>query len=158
MDETIYSASSRFTVRAIVLACYATVTAGSMPVFTAPSSAASSQNGAADNPGDEVSLNFVNADLDSVVKVVSQTAGKNFIVDPRMKDTVDLVTEEPVTRSQAPESLGSILRMQGYTIVESNGFAKVVPETNARLQGSPTSVDAVGSCGDGQVMTQVFRL
>lgn len=153
MNETMHNASSRLTVRAIVLACCAAMVAGSMPVYAAPPSAASAQGG---NPGDEVSLNFVNADLDSVVKAVGQATGKNFIVDPRVKGTVNLVTEKPVTRAQALESLGSILRMQGYAIVEGNGFTKVVPEADAKLQGSP--VGNVSARGGEQVVTQVFRL
>ncbi|CAJ0813810.1 type II secretion system secretin GspD [Ralstonia flaminis] len=159
MNETMHNASSRLTVRAIVLACCATMVAGSMPVFAAPpASAPASQNGNPGSTGDEVSLNFVNADLESVVKAVGQATGKNFIVDPRVKGTVNLVTEKPVTRSQALESLGSILRMQGYAIVEGNGFTKVVPEADAKLQGSPTSVGAAGARGGEQVVTQVFRL
>lgn len=137
MNETMHNASSRPAVRAIVLACCAAMVAGSMPVYAAPPSATSAQSGNPGNPGDEVSLNFVNADLDSVVKAVGQATGKNFIVDPRVKGTVNLVTEKPVTRAQALESLGSILRMQGYAIVEGNGFTKVVPEADAKLQGSP---------------------
>ncbi|WP_296224711.1 type II secretion system secretin GspD [Ralstonia sp. UBA689] len=158
MNETMHNASSRLTVRAIVLACCATMVAGSMPVYAAPPSAASAQSGNPGNPGNEVSLNFVNADLDSVVKAVGQATGKNFIVDPRVKGTVNLVTEKPVTRAQALESLGSILRMQGYAIVEGNGFTKVVPEADAKLQGSPTSVGNAGARGGEQVVTQVFRL
>lgn len=155
MNETMYNAAFRLTVRAIVLACCAAMVGGSMPVYAAPPS---TQNGNPVNPGDEVSLNFVNADLDSVVKAVGQATGKNFIVDPRVKGTVNLVTEKPVTRAQALESLGSILRMQGYAIVEGNGFTKVVPEADAKLQGSPTSVGAAGARGGEQVVTQVFRL
>ncbi|ANA33244.1 type II secretion system secretin GspD [Ralstonia mannitolilytica] len=156
MNETMHNASSRPAVRAIVLACCAAMVAGSMPVYAAPPSAASAQNGNPGNPGDEVSLNFVNADLDSVVKAVGQATGKNFIVDPRVKGTVNLVTEKPVTRAQALESLGSILRMQGYAIVEGNGFTKVVPEADAKLQGSP--VGNASARGGEQVVTQVFRL
>lgn len=161
MNETMHNASSRLTVRAIVLACCATMVAGSMPVYAAPPSAASAQSGnpgSPDTQGNEVSLNFVNADLESVVKAVGQATGKNFIVDPRVKGTVNLVTEKPVTRAQALESLGSILRMQGYAIVEGNGFTKVVPEADAKLQGSPTSVGSAGGRGGEQVVTQVFRL
>ncbi len=158
MNETMQNASSRLTVRAIVLACCAAMVAGSMPVYAAPPSATSAQSGNPGNAGDEVSLNFVNADLESVVKAVGQATGKNFIVDPRVKGTVNLVTEKPVTRSQALESLGSILRMQGYAIVEGNGFTKVVPEADAKLQGSPTSVGNAGARGGEQVVTQVFRL
>jgi general secretion pathway protein D len=106
---------------------------------------------------DQVVLNFVNADLDSVVKAVGQATGKNFVIDPRVKGTVNLVTEQPVSRAQALETLGSVLRMQGYAMVESNGFTKVVPEADAKLQGSPTVIGAGSSRGD-QVVTQVFRL
>ncbi|CAG9174595.1 type II secretion system secretin GspD [Cupriavidus pampae] len=106
---------------------------------------------------DQVVLNFVNADLDSVVKAVGQATGKNFVIDPRVKGTVNLVTEQPVSRSQALETLGSVLRMQGYAMVESNGFTKVVPEADAKLQGSPTVIGGAAGRGD-QVVTQVFRL
>ncbi|CAG9170284.1 type II secretion system secretin GspD [Cupriavidus pinatubonensis] len=106
---------------------------------------------------DQVVLNFVNADLESVVKAVGQATGKNFVIDPRVKGTVNLVTEQPVSRAQALETLGSVLRMQGYAMVESNGFTKVVPEADAKLQGSPIVVGGGGGRGD-QVVTQVFRL
>lgn len=106
---------------------------------------------------DQVVLNFVNADLESVVKAVGQATGKNFVIDPRVKGTVNLVTEQPVSRAQALETLGSVLRMQGYAMVESNGFTKVVPEADAKLQGSPTVIGGGVGRGD-QVVTQVFRL
>ncbi|SDD18041.1 type II secretion system protein D (GspD) [Cupriavidus sp. YR651] len=106
---------------------------------------------------DQVVLNFVNADLDSVVKAVGQATGKNFVIDPRVKGTVNLVTEQPVSRAQALETLGSVLRMQGYAMVEGNGFTKVVPEADAKLQGSPIVIGQGGSRGE-QVVTQVFRL
>ncbi|AZG13106.1 MULTISPECIES: type II secretion system secretin GspD [Cupriavidus] len=106
---------------------------------------------------DQVVLNFVNADLESVVKAVGQATGKNFVIDPRVKGTVNLVTEQPVSRAQALETLGSVLRMQGYAMVESNGFTKVVPEADAKLQGSPTVIGGGAGRGD-QVVTQVFRL
>ncbi|WP_066736846.1 type II secretion system secretin GspD [Cupriavidus sp. D384] len=109
------------------------------------------------NNRDQVVLNFVNADLESVVKAVGQATGKNFVIDPRVKGTVNLVTEQPVSRAQALETLGSVLRMQGYAMVESNGFTKVVPEADAKLQGSPTVIGAGAGRGD-QVVTQVFRL
>jgi len=106
---------------------------------------------------DQVVLNFVNADLESVIKAVGQATGKNFVIDPRVKGSVNLVTEQPVSRAQALQTLGSVLRMQGYAMVESNGFTKVVPEADAKLQGSPTVIGAGGGRGE-QVVTQVFRL
>ncbi len=106
---------------------------------------------------DQVVLNFVNADLDSVVKAVGQATGKNFVIDPRVKGTVNLVTEQPVSRAQALETLGSVAACRATPMVESNGFTKVVPEADAKLQGSPIVAGGGGGRGD-QVVTQVFRL
>ena len=40
---------------------------------------------------DVVTLNFVNADIEGVVKAVSEITGKNFVLDPRVKGTVNIV-------------------------------------------------------------------
>ncbi|MFA7269721.1 MAG: hypothetical protein WC073_10295, partial [Sterolibacterium sp.] len=45
---------------------------------------------------DKVTLNFVNADIDTVTKAVSQITGKNFLLDPRVKGTVNVVSSKPV--------------------------------------------------------------
>ena len=42
-------------------------------------------------------LNFVNADIDAVVRAIGQYTGRTFVVDPRVKGTLSLVTERPVT-------------------------------------------------------------
>jgi general secretion pathway protein D len=126
--------------RAVVLLCGLSLLAPA-PLWAQPSQQPPQPNdiGSRSNR-DQVVLNFVNADLESVVKAVGQATGKNFVIDPRVKGTVNLVTEQPVSRAQALETLGSVLRMQGYAMVESNGFTKVVPEADAKLQGSPTVV------------------
>src|SRR4051812_35096402 len=119
---------------AVVMAC-SVATLVPAPAF-AQGSKTQAPADASPRGRDQVVLNFVNADLDAVVKAVGQATGKNFVIDPRVKGTVNLVTEEPVSRAQALATLGSVLRMQGYAMVESNGFIKVVPEADAKLQGS----------------------
>jgi len=44
---------------------------------------------------DTVTLNFVNADIDAVVKAVSEITGRNFIVDPKIKGTVNIISARP---------------------------------------------------------------
>jgi len=108
-----------------------------------------------------VTLNFVNADIEAVVRAIGQYTGRTFVIDPRVKGTMTLVTERPVTRRQAYEELLSALRLQGYTLVESadaGGVARVLLEADAKLQGGRvTSSPAAMPRGD-QVVTQVFRL
>ncbi|MGV3743349.1 MAG: type II secretion system secretin GspD [Burkholderiaceae bacterium] len=110
----------------------------------------------AQDPGtNQASLNFVNADIDSVVKAIGHYTNTNFIIDPRVKGTINLVSEKPVTKAQAFQLLTSALRMQGYAVVAADGFTKVVPEADAKLQAGPIQS---GQIKGGQVATQVFRL
>jgi len=103
----------------------------------------------------EANLTFVGADIESVIKAIGHYTGTTFIVDPRVKGTINLVTEKPVTKQQAFDLLTSTLRLQGYAVVAANGFTKVVPESDGKLQAGPTQV--AGVRGD-QIATQIYRL
>jgi general secretion pathway protein D len=100
-------------------------------------------------------LNFVGADIESVVKAIGHYTGNTFIIDPRVKGQINLVSEKPLTKEQAFKLLASTLRLQGYAIVTADGYTKVVPEADAKLQAGPTQVSTVK--GD-QIATQIYRL
>jgi general secretion pathway protein D len=94
-----------------------------------------------------------------VIKAVGHYTGMTFIIDPRVKGTLTLVSERTLTKAQAFALLTSALRLQGYAVVTGDGYAKVVPEAEAKLQSSPTQVGVGGSRVHGdQVATQVYRL
>jgi general secretion pathway protein D len=103
----------------------------------------------------KASFNFVNADIESVIKAIGDYANVTFIIDPRVKGTLTLVSEKSLTKAQSLQLLASVLRMQGYAVVNANGYSKVVPESDAKLQGSVVSPNAAR--GD-QVATQIFHL
>ncbi|HTN48077.1 MAG TPA: type II secretion system secretin GspD [Burkholderiaceae bacterium] len=107
---------------------------------------------------DSVMLNFVNADIDAVVRAIGQYTGRTFVIDPRVKGTLSLVTERPVTKQQAFEQLLSALRLQGFTIVQTGNVMRVVPEADAKLQGGTVVEPRSPSPGGDQLITQVFRL
>lgn len=109
---------------------------------------------AADEP---VTLNFTNADIEAVVKAVAEITGKSFIVDPRVKGTVTIVSARPIPRALVYPTLMSALRMQGITAVESDNVVRIVPETEARLQAGPVGSGAVTASGD-RLVTQVIPL
>src|SRR5947207_5931788 len=96
---------------------------------------------------DVVTLNFINADIEGVVKAVSEITGKNFVLDPRVKGTVNIVSARPVARALVYEIFLSALRLQGYAAVEERGMVQSVPEADAKLQP-----------GRGRGQTQVFTL
>jgi type II secretory pathway component GspD/PulD (secretin) len=80
--------------------------------------------GPADDP---VTLNFVNADIEAVVRAVSEITGRNFIVDPKVKGTINIISARPVPKSLVYPTLVSALRLQGFAVVEGNGVVKIVP-------------------------------
>ena len=107
---------------------------------------------------DRVTLNFVNAELDSVIKMIGQITGRNFIVDPRVKGTITVISSTPVAPAVAYQAFLSALRMQGFTVVESGTMMRIVPESEAKF----TAVPMVPSGGTAQtgdrLVTQVFQL
>jgi general secretion pathway protein D len=103
----------------------------------------------------QATLNFVGADIESVIKAIGHYTGNTFIIDPRVKGTINLVSEKPVNKTQALNLLGSALRLQGYALVKTDSVIKVVPEADAKVQAGPIQPNAVR--GD-QIATQIFRL
>lgn len=106
-------------------------------------------------------LNFVGADIESVVKAIGHYTGSTFIIDPRVKGQVTLVSEKPLTKEQAFKLLTSTLRLQGYAVVYADGYYKVVPESDAKLQPGPTQSvqnEKGESVRGDQVATQIYRL
>ncbi|HUX32018.1 MAG TPA: type II secretion system secretin GspD [Thiobacillus sp.] len=106
---------------------------------------------------DPIVLNFVNADIPSVIKAVGELTGKNFIIDPRVKGTVIITSARPVPRDQVYPILLSALRMQGFSAIEGHGVVKIVPEAEAKQNYSVTRGKQVNESGD-RIITQVYPL
>src|SRR5690606_14983927 len=90
-------------------------------------------------PGQNTMLNFVEADLQGVVRALARFTGRNFVVDPRVKGQLTLVSEAPVNPDTAYAMLLSALRMQGFAVVDVDGVSRVVPEADAKLLGAPVA-------------------
>ncbi|MGE6915764.1 type II secretion system secretin GspD [Achromobacter kerstersii] len=130
-----------------------------------------------------VSLNFVDTDIPAVLRALSLFTQRNFLVDPRVKGKLTLVSDRPVDSGQALSMLTGALRLQGFAIVDVDGVTRVVPEADAKLQGSavvgntrpatsvggapaggaargpvPVSAFAKGGGNSGEMLTRVFPL
>jgi len=111
------------------------------------------------NKEELVTLNFVNADIEAVARTLSTMSGRNLVVDPRVKGVISLSAENPVSASAAWNQFLAALRLQSFSVMESNGLYKIVPESEAKLQGGVTTIvpSTMGANG-GQVMTQIFNI
>jgi general secretion pathway protein D len=137
----LYDAGARFLRRGAALAL----------LIAVPLLAATTARGADD---DVVTLNFVNADIEAVVKAVSEITGRNFVLDPKIKGTVNIISARPIPKSLVYPTLLSALRLQGVAAIEGNGITKLVLETEAKMHGS--AVDGGG--GGDRLTTQVITL
>jgi type II secretory pathway component GspD/PulD (secretin) len=110
----------------------------------------------AQRSNEPVTLNFVNADIEAVARTMAAIIGRNIVVDPRVKGTINLSTERPVPPSVAYNQFLATLRLSGFTVVDAAGLLKVVPEADAKLQGGAVSVGP--PVAGNQIVTQIFRL
>jgi general secretion pathway protein D len=116
--------------------------------------------GAASDAGpDTVTLNFVNAEIEGVAKVMSEITGKHIIVDPRVKGVVNIISANPIPRDLVYDVLLSSLRLQGFAAVEGDDLIRIVPEGDAKLypitgNGQQTREPDRGD----QIQTRVFTL
>jgi general secretion pathway protein D len=104
-----------------------------------------------------VTLNFVNADIEAVTRAIGVMLNRQIIIDPRVKGTITVYSEQPVSVADAYRNYLAALRGLGFTVVESAGFLKVLPEPDAKVQAGSVAVETSNIRGD-QIITQIFRI
>jgi general secretion pathway protein D len=130
--------------------------APSTPNAATPSAASTPSAGVVRN-SDGVTLNFTNAEISEVARTMGVMTGRSIVVDPRVKGTMNLSSDKPLSTVAAYNQFLTALRLQGFTVVESAGISKVVPEADAKLQGG-TVTTSQARVGGNQILTQIFRL
>jgi len=110
----------------------------------------------AQRASEPITLNFVNAEIEAVARTMAAITGRNIVVDPRVKGTINLSTDRPVSPAAAYNQFLATLRLAGFAVVDSAGLLKVVPEADAKLQGGAVSIGS--PAGGSQIVTQIFRL
>ncbi|MCY7308164.1 MAG: type II secretion system secretin GspD, partial [Rhodoferax sp.] len=111
----------------------------------------------AQRPGEPITLNFVGAEIEAVARTMGVITGRTMVVDPRVKGTMNLSSERPITPAAAYNQFIAALRLQGFTVVDASGISKVVPEAEGKLQASSVSI-APSTIGGNQIVTRIFPL
>ena len=148
----LYPAGWRCWSATLILLCAVAGIKPALALDTSANEAAATNKATGTN---EASFNFVGAEIESVIKAIGDYTHTTFIIDPRVKGTINLVSEKPLSKDQSFQLLSSVLRIQGYAVVTANGYTKVVPEADAKLQAGP--VQNVAAHGN-QIATQIFHL
>jgi general secretion pathway protein D len=106
---------------------------------------------------DEITLNLKDADIRALISTVSKFTGKNFIIDPRVKAKITVISSETLTPEEVYEVFLSILQVHGYAAVPTGSVIKIVPEVNAKQGPLPMAASRAGEGGD-ELITKVISL
>lgn len=104
-----------------------------------------------------VTLSFSNADIESVASVLAKATGQTILVDPKVKGTINLISNKPLTKAKALDAFSTALRTSGFALVDVNGIYRVVAEADAKLISNSVTTGKGKQDGD-QIITRVFKL
>ena len=106
-----------------------------------------------------VTLNLKAADLSAVISTISEITGKNFIIDPRVKGKVTIVSSHPMNEREVYEVFLTVLEVHGYAAVPSGnkGTIKIIPVANAKQSAIPMVNSKRPGKGD-EIVTRVLQL
>ena len=106
-----------------------------------------------------VSLDFKNVDIGVFIKFISDLTDKNFIVGDNVKGKITVISPRKVTVNEAYEVFESVLEVQGFTTVPSQGGTKIVRAVKARKKNLGIRSDTNGTRVSGdRMITQIIPL
>jgi general secretion pathway protein D len=107
--------------------------------------------------GQRITPNFKDADITQIIEAVSAATGKNFIVDPRVRAQVTMLSTTPMSPDAFYEAFLAILQVHGFVALPSGDIIKIVPDANARQFPANDLPDRVSSTSD-EIVTQVLQV
>ncbi|MGH8252106.1 MAG: type II secretion system secretin GspD [Steroidobacteraceae bacterium] len=112
---------------------------------------------AAAQQGAQITPNYKDADLGQVIEAVSQVTGKNFIVDPRVRAQVTMLSTEPMSPDAFYEAFLAILQVHGFIAVPSGSVIKILPDVTARQVPANDLPERISATSD-EIVTQVVQV
>ena len=104
-----------------------------------------------------VTLNLKDADINTLITTVSEVTGKNFIVDTRVKGKVTVISSSPMDAASVYETFLAVLEVNGFAAVPVGKTIKILPDTNARMDGGGPISNGDG-LALGDVVTHVYQI
>ena len=104
-----------------------------------------------------ITPNYKDADLEQITEAVSTITGKTFIIDPRVKAQVTMLSSTPMSPQAFYQAYLSILQVHGYIAVPTGNVIKIVPEQNTRTSPADDMPDHVSNTSD-ELVTQILSV
>jgi general secretion pathway protein D len=106
-------------------------------------------------PQQRITPNFKDADITQIAEAVAAATGKNFIMDPRVRAQVTMLSSTPMSPEGFYQAFLSILAVYDFIAVPDGNVVKILPDANARQMPSIDLPDHVSATSD-EIVTQVI--
>ncbi|MEA2078504.1 MAG: type II secretion system secretin GspD, partial [Pseudomonadota bacterium] len=104
-----------------------------------------------------ITLNLKDADINALIGTVAEVTGKNFIVDPRVKGKVTVISSRAMDSDEVYQVFLSILKVHGFAAVPSGAVIKILPDVSAKQDAIPSVGDDAPGRGD-EMVTRVVQV
>jgi general secretion pathway protein D len=103
-----------------------------------------------------ITPNYKDADIRQVIEAVGEVTGKNFILDPRVKAQVTMLSAAPMSPDAFYEAFLSILSVYGFVAVPAGDVVKILPDANARQV--PGAESEAGGGRPDDIVTRIITV
>ena len=112
---------------------------------------------AASADAESVTLNLKGADINALIGTVSEITGKNFIVDPRVKGKITIISSRPLDKKEVYDVFLSVLEVHGFSAIPYGKVTKIIPDADAKHHATPTANEKNPGVGD-EMVTRVIEV
>ena len=105
----------------------------------------------------DATLNLKDADIRVLIDTVSEVTGKNFIIDPRVKARVTVVSSKPMPKEELYDLFLSVLQVHGFAAIPAGNSIKIVPDVSAKQGPVPNASSSTPGSGD-ELVTRVVSI
>lgn len=99
-------------------------------------------------------INLKNADIQEFVAQIAAITGRTFVVDPRVKGKVTVISNASLDEAGIYELFLSVLRVHGFAAIEAGEVVRIQQQTLAKQSGSP--LDSAQEISGEQLVTRVI--
>ncbi|MWV18187.1 type II secretion system secretin GspD [Pseudomonas sp. L-22-4S-12] len=92
--------------------------------------------GASSQQGESWTINMKDADIRDFIEQVSSISGQTFVIDPRVKGQVTVMSQAPLGLSEVYQLFLSVMSTHGFSVIAEDDQARIVPNAEARADGS----------------------
>jgi general secretion pathway protein D len=101
-------------------------------------------------------VNLKDADIKAFISQVANITGYSFVIDPRVKGKVTIISDTSMGKQEVYEMFQSVLNVHGFTAIPAGGIIKVMQQNDSKQEGGMPI--GLGNKKSEQMITQVIQI